>query len=166
MSILLKPESDVCISSFLTSLASDAIVGVGESCLIDSKIFVLFGGLLHNFRWVSLHSLGDSYFFSTNDVMDEGGVGLKLEMVRFNIENKQIPQKQNKKLESLYFCHLKISTADFVFPHITQRIDLLKFKYVHCSQVHFDCLLSFSITNTDFKLPKEEKKSSNFCFSH
>lgn len=129
MSIRLKPESDVCISSFLISLASDAIVGVGESCLIDSKIFVLFGGLLHNFRWVSVHSLGDSHFFSTVDVMDEGGVGLKLEMVQISwdlVSKLSESHKTKQKIrKSLYFYHLKISTADFVFPHITHRIDLL-----------------------------------------
>jgi hypothetical protein len=81
LNFLTRSGSDVRISSFFTSSMSDAVVGSGESRSMDCELFVLFRGLLHNVRWFSFSSLlfGDSQVASTSDVIDAGGVGLRLQ---------------------------------------------------------------------------------------
>lgn len=84
-------------------------------------------------------------------VLDLGCWGVKIrlqiaiEARVLSLSNKIIKKlfETQKKIEKVP--HLKISTFDFDMPHMTHRRDFLKFKYVHCSQPHFDCFSSFSI---------------------
>lgn len=81
-----------------------------------------------------------------------------------SLSNKIIKKlfETQKKIEKVP--HLKISTFDFDMPHMTHRRDFLKFKYVHCSQPHFDCFSSFSIA-INFLFYRATIRSYLFFFS-
>lgn len=107
LNLLLRSGSDVCISSFLTSSTSSAVVG--ESRLMTCE-FVLFRGLLHNL--FSSLLLGDSRVVSTRDVIDVCGVGLKLKLSEVSLGFVARTKLQFNKI----YTHTKLESLEFRSP--------------------------------------------------